>query len=86
MNHYQKIAMVVIRSFGALLTLYGIVNLVILLLLSLDWSFRNGAPMLPQAAQERVYLNVGLYYGVIGAIIFFVGKPIGKLVAKGLDD
>ena len=35
----------------------------------------------------RMFLSfTGLFYGLIGLVIFLLGKPIGYIVGKGLDD
>lgn len=86
MNHYQKVATVIVRVLGTLCGLCGIINLLIVVIFSLEISIRNStSPALPIAAQERVFLYNGLYFTIVGIILFLVSKFIGKFAGKGLE-
>ena len=86
MNHYQKIATVIVRVLGALIGIYGTVNLLIAIIFTLEISIRNNSVTFPLAAAERVFFYNGLYFAIIGTILFSISRFIGKFVGKDLDE
>ncbi len=80
MNHYSKLAVVIIRVLGALLVLTGIMGVMYCLLAGL--LLDKTSPDL--AYQSSRVLSAGIFMA-IGILVYVAGKPIGKLVGKGLD-
>jgi uncharacterized membrane protein YczE len=80
MNHYARLATVITRMLGALIALSGLMGIVYWLVAGF---------FLDRASPELVWqsarvLSAGIFV-VAGMVVYAAGKPIGKLVGKGLD-
>lgn len=81
MNHYAKLATVVTRLVGALLTLIGVMGMVFWFVggLLLDKTS-------PELAWQSARVLSAAIFLIVGILIYIAGKPVGRLIGKGLDE
>ena len=75
-SYFRKIAIVWLRLMGVLLILYGIIGAVFLT----RWENPDGSS--PSGA---TWLSPALYI-LGGLLLWALSEPLGRLVARGLDD
>ena len=80
MGHYAKLAAMIIRVLGVIIALIGVMGFVY-------WGLAG--VFLEQATPERSVqvarvLSSAEFMGV-GVIVFLLGRPLGRLIGKGLD-
>lgn len=80
MNHYAKLAAMIIRVMGALITLTGIMGFAYWVSAGLILDQRS-----PELAWQNARLLSSGVFAIVGVAVYLVGKPIGKLIGKGLD-
>lgn len=73
MNHYQKLAIVVIRVIGCCTAIFGLIGLTYGLALNV---FRHEA--------AGIYFYSSLGYGLSGLVLFALSKPLAALIARKL--
>ncbi len=77
MNHYSKLAIVVLRLTGIILFLLGAMGLLYRGLAAI-----SGMELTPEL-QER--LVGGVWYVLAGVALFVLSRRLGKLIGRGLD-
>jgi len=77
MNHYQKVATVLIGAAGVSAVALGVFGFLYGVALMV-----RGAHLTPEQA-DRFGGSVG--YVVFGAVLYLLGRPLGRLVGRGLD-
>lgn len=77
MNHYQKIAIVLVRTAGAAAAAVGMLGFVYGTTLVM-----RGAPLSPDQAERY---GSSVWYVVFGLVLFLVARPLGRLLGRGLD-
>jgi hypothetical protein len=77
MNHYQKLAIVLIRFAGCAAVAVGLLGFVYGAAL-----MARGASLSPEQAER---FGSSAWYVVFGLILFLLGRPLGRLLGRGLD-
>lgn len=80
MNHYSKLATSIVRLLGVLAALLGLMGFLYAGLVPLILS--GGSP--EQAWQSARLLSSAIFL-IAGIFLYFIGKPIGRLVGAGLE-
>ena len=80
MNHYSKLATTVIRLLGVLSALLSLMGFLYAALVPL---FLSGSS--PEQAWQSARLLSAAIFLAVGIFLYFIGKPIGKLVGAGLE-
>ena len=80
MNHYAKLATTVIRLLGVLSALLALMGFLYAALVPF---FLNGTS--PELAWQSARLLSAAIFLVVGIFLYFIGKPMGKLVGAGLE-
>ncbi len=77
MNHYQKVAIVLIRAAGITAVALGV------------FGFLYGAGLLARGAsltaEQADRFGGSVWYVVFGLALYLLGRPLGRLVGRGLD-
>ena len=77
MNHYQKIAILLVRFAGAGSIAVGFLG------------FIYGAVLVARrvtlSPEQTERFGSSIWYIVFGLIIFFLARPVGRLLGRGLD-
>jgi hypothetical protein len=76
MNHYQKLATVLVRGAGMATTALGLLG-------ALYGAFFIARGGLTPNAAERFYAS--FWYVVAGIVVFALGRHVGRLLGRGLD-
>ena len=77
MNHYQKLATVLIRCAAAGSIALGLLGLIYGAAL-----VARGASLSPEQAER---FGSSPWYVFFGLLLFFLGRPLGRLLGRGLD-
>ena len=80
MGHYAKLAAMIIRVLGVIIALIGVMGYIY-------WGLAG--MFLEQVSPERVVQGARVLSSTVfifvGAIVFMLGRPLGRLIGKGLD-
>ena len=76
MSHYEKIAVVIIRSAGCCLAVYALVTTFYSILISFPKSI--------ELASAGVYSSA--FFFIVGLALFVLGKPLARLAARGIGN
>jgi len=80
MGHYAKLAAMIIRVLGVIIALIGVMGFIY-------WGLAG--LFLEQVSPERMVQGARLLsstvFILVGAIVFVLGRPLGRLIGKGLD-
>ena len=79
MNHYSKLSIILFRILGSLLMLLGFMGLAY-------WLF---ADLLLEPDADPISSARGLsavIFLLVGLIIYYLGKPIGRIISKDIKD
>lgn len=77
MNHYQKLAIVLVRGagmFAVALGLFGFLYGTALIV--------RGASLTPEQAER---FGSSVWYVIFGIVLFLLGPPLGRLLGRGLE-
>lgn len=77
MNHYQKVAIVLVRGAGAAAVAVGLLGFVYGTAL-----VARGTSLSPEQAER---FGSSVWYIVFGLVLFLLGRPLGRLLGRGLD-
>jgi len=77
MNHYQKIATVLVRAAGAAAAAVGVLGFVYGTVL-----VARGTSLSPDQAERY---GSSVWYVVFGLMLFLLARPLGRLLGRGLD-
>ena len=77
MNHYQKLAVLWVRGVAMMMAALGLLGAVYGLVL-----LRSGAEF---NADQTERFNASFWYIVVGPIVFFMARPVGRLLGYGLQ-
>ncbi len=77
MNHYQKLATVLVRCVGGLSATLGALGLLYGAALR-----AQGVPFSPDQAER---FGASFWYIVVGIVVFLLARPIGRLLGRGLE-
>ena len=77
MNHYQKLATVLIRGAGITSVALGVLGFLYGVVL-----VTRGTTLTPEQADR---LSGSVWYAVLGLILYVLGRPLGRLIGRGLD-
>jgi len=77
MNHYQKLATVLVRGAGLGMVALGLFGLVY------GMAFIASGTALSPAQMER--FRAGLWWSVFGAVLFVLGRPLGRLLGHKIE-
>ena len=80
MNKFQKIAVFLIRLLSLLCVLFGINGFIYALILTISQSYQI------DGITSAYSLMSGVFYFIWGIILFFLSKPLGKIIGSGLDE
>lgn len=86
MGHYTKLAIIVLRTSGVLITFYALPMFLYALVF-----FLIAGPTAPSANGARAAASTGstplgwLLYGLVGVTLFAFAAPLGRRVARDLD-
>jgi hypothetical protein len=72
-NHYQKLAVVIIRVIGSCLIIYALVEMA--------YAFINALIM---RQSFGLYFLAGLAYVIVGLVLLALSKPLASLIARTL--
>jgi len=81
MNHYSNIAAIIIRLLGILMLLMGLMGLVYSILAGIFLGAKS-----PEIAWQSARALSSVIFILVGGIIYLLGKPIGKIVGKGIGE
>jgi len=80
MGHYAKLAAMIIRVLGVIIALIGVMGFIY-------WGLAG--LFLAQVSPERMVQGARVLsstvFILVGAIVFVLGRPLGRLIGKGLD-
>ena len=77
MNHYQKVATVLIRAAGVTTVALGVFGL----LYGMGLMSRG----VHLTAEQADRFGASVWYVVFGVVLYLLGRPLGRLVGRGLD-
>ena len=81
MNHYSKLSVMIIRLVGVLSFLVGFMGLVYGVLAGTLLSTNNPEYTLRSAR----LVSAGIFI-LVGVIVYLLGKPIGRIVGRGIGE
>ena len=81
MNHYSNLAAMIIRLLGVLMLLIGLMGIAYWILSGTFLGTKS-----PEYALHSARILSAVIFMVVGAIIYLLGKPIGKIVGRGIGE
>ena len=80
MNRFQKAAIFLVRLLGSVCLLFGVSGLAYSGILTVSQDVGRGG------MTNGYSLMSGAFYLILGVVLLFLSRPLGKLLGKGLDD
>ena len=77
MSHYQKLATMLVRGAGIAALALGLLGLIYGAVLH-----ARGVSLTAEQAER---FGASVWYVVIGLLLFLLGRPLGRLIGRGLD-
>ncbi len=77
MNHYQKLATILVRCAGMASAGLGLMGFVY------GWVLiARGTQFTPEQAER---FTISFWYVLLGIVLFFLGRPLGRLLGRKLE-
>jgi hypothetical protein len=76
MNHYQKLAVLLVRCAGAAIAALGLFGAIYGFVVSV------GAELRPDQAER---FHASFWYVLFGLVLFLLGRPLGRWLGRGLE-